>query len=354
VQRLTALSDALLSKAPAGARVSPESQIDHLIALFHPDGRNEVWINEPGFRAKMKVKRDVATGESVLRDDIADIAAMEPLGLVFPPDAGYVVLFSVGWRKGLAFDFSPLIPAEHFGPDASRSTGDVPTLLGGLYSYLLFRNRFILTDDEWGRFFAERWFPFAGLPAELIDRMTQHARDGWPLDRLLPSVLEAVRAALPKTKALVASGALFARHRKVLGDALNAFDRGEYQLAAAALYPRMEGLLREHHAIHGTGSPKPDALAGTATVRASDAPFSLLLPLRFKRYLTHVFFGGEDFSDPTKVTLATRHAIAHGVASDDVLDAKAAAVGVLLLQQLAYLLPGERLPEPPAPGEGEK
>ncbi len=341
IQRLDALSEALLSKAPAGTLVPPQSQIDHLVALLHLDGRVEVWVNEPGFRVKMKVKRDVAAGEPVMRDDIADIAAMEPNDFVFPHDAGYVVLFSVGWRKGLAFDFSPLVPAEQFPTGMARSTGDVPRLLGGLYTYLLFRNRFILTEEEWGRFFTERWFPFAGLPAELIDAMTQHARDGWPIDGLLPRVLAAIRSDLPKTRALVTSGPLFDRHRKILADALNAFERGEYQLAAGALYPRAEGLLREHHAIRGKGAAKPVALAGSATDRPSDPAYNLLLPLRFKRYLTDVFFEFEDFSDPTKVTRATRHAVAHGVASDDVLDAKAAALGVLLLQQLAYLLPSE-------------
>jgi hypothetical protein len=353
VQRLESLSNAFLAKAPPGARIQ-ESLIDHLIALLHLDGRVEVWVNEPGFRAKVRVKRDVAAGEPVMRDDVANIAALEPLGFVFPPDAGYVVLFSVGWRKGLAFDFSPLIPAEQFPAGTTRSTEDVPRLLGGLFTYLLFRNRFILTEDDWARLFAERWFPFAGLPADLIDRMTQHARDGWPLDGLLPNVLEAVRAALPKTKALVASGPLFGRHRKVLGDALKAFERGEYQLSAAAIYPRVEGLLREHHALHGVGAAKPHALVGTATDRPKDPPFSLLLPLRFQRYLTEVFFGFEDFSDPTKVTRATRHAVAHGVASDDVLDEKAAALGVLLLEQLAYLLPGDEVAENPVPGEPEE
>jgi hypothetical protein len=87
IARLDALSDAFLAKAPAGARLQ-ESQIDHLIALLHLDGRVEVWVNELGFRAKMKVTRNVAAGEPVLRDDVADIAAMEPLGVVFRPRPG--------------------------------------------------------------------------------------------------------------------------------------------------------------------------------------------------------------------------------------------------------------------------
>lgn len=68
----------------------------------------------------------------------------------------------------------------------------------------------------------------------------------------------------------------------------------------------------------------------------------MLLPLRFKEYLTEVFFGFEDFNaDPTQVKLVTRHAVAHGVASDELLDEKAAVIGVLLVQQLAYLLPSD-------------
>lgn len=339
VQRLEQISQVVLSNAPPSARVA-ESQIDHLVALFHLGGRVEVWINEPGFRAKAKVKRDVSAGEAVMRDDIADVAQLEPMGITFPRDAGYVVLFSVGWRKGLAFDFAPLIPAEQFAPGGPPTLGDVPTLLGGLYTYLLFRNRFIMTEDEWARFFTERWFPFVGLPAALIDEMTQRARDGWPLDEMLPKVVEAVRAGLPGLRALIAAAPLFERHRRILGDALNAFNRREYQLAAAAIYPLVEGVLREHHAIQGKGAPKPEALATTATTQASIPAHSLLLPFRFKSYLTDVFFGFEDFSDPTKVTRATRHAVSHGVASDELLDEKAATLGVLLLQQLAFLLPG--------------
>ncbi len=173
--------------------------------------------------------------------------------------------------------------------------------------------------------------------------MAHHAREGWPLDDLLPKILGAVRNDLPKVRALITSGPLFARHRKVLIDALEAFQRGEHALAAAAIYPRIEGILREHHAIRGTGKPGPAALAGSATRTAGSAGVSLLLPLRFEEYLTGVFFGSEDFSDPTQVTRVTRHAVAHGVASDDLLDEKAAVIGVLLIQQLAYLLPGDQV-----------
>lgn len=42
--------------------------------------------------------------ELVIMDDIVDITSAE-LGVEVPPDAGVVIVFSWGWRKGLFYDF---------------------------------------------------------------------------------------------------------------------------------------------------------------------------------------------------------------------------------------------------------
>jgi hypothetical protein len=341
--RLTEIWSALTPFAPSGSPIPLESQVDHIVAVMHPDRRVEVWINEVAFAIKAKCKRDVAAGEGVLRDDIVDVAEMVPVGVQIPTGCGFAIMFSVGWRKGLVYDFGPLLPRDQMPAELREALSGkdpvaVPRLLGGLYSYLQFRSRFVLTEEDWRRLLDERWFAFSGLPAGLLDEMIQHVRAGWRLDDLLPKISSAVRGNLPRTRAMVAGVRVFARHRRLIGDALSSFERGEHQLAAAALYPVVEGLLREHHAVYGAGKAKPEALAESATQDALGSQFSLLLPLRFKEYLTKVFFGPEDFSDPAQVTRATRHAVAHGVASDDVLAEKAAIIGVLLIEQLAYLL----------------
>ena len=86
-------------------------------------------------------------------------------------------------------------------------------------------------------------------------------------------------------------------------------------------------------------SSAPRSPAGP--LATGDAGGNGTLPRRW-RHLSGFFFGYEDFTDPTKVTRVTRHAVSHGVASDELLDAKAAAIGILVVQQLAYLLPGEQ------------
>lgn len=342
--RLMEISKAILAKAPPGVQVPKESQIDNMIALVHRDGGVNAWVNDVNFHAKAKVKRSVAAGEPVMADDLVDIAEMVPEGISFPDDAGYIVLISVGWRKGLVFDFSPVMPPEHLPREVlAQRPMPVTKMLAGMYTYLQYRNRFIMTEEDWNRFFASRWFPFTALPGEVVDEMVNHAREGWDIDDVLPRVLQAVKAQLPDLRKLVASSPMFQRHRKILSEALDAFERGEHALAVAAMYPRIEGILRERYALREPRKPNQADLASTPAIHTDAHPtFSLLLPARFSGYLSDFFFGYEDFTDPTKVTRVTRHAVSHGVASDQLLDAKAAAIGVLVIQQLAYLIPSEQ------------
>ena len=62
------------------------------------------------------------------------------------------------------------------------------------------------------------------------------------------------------------------------------------------------------------------------------------MPHRLGEYLEHVFFAPEDFVDPARVQNVTRHAVAHGVARDALLDEKASTLAILLIEQLGYLM----------------
>jgi hypothetical protein len=205
----------------------------------------------------------------VLFDDLADIAEMAPQGITIPENAGFIVMFSVGWRKALIFDFRPVLPSGTPRP------WNIRQLLGGLYAYLVSRNRFILTEHEWNLLFDLKWFPFAGLPTSIIDEMVEHARAGWSVDELQSKIVTAVKQDLPSLRKFVESGDIFSRHRKILLDALSAFERGEYALAVSALFPRIEGLLREHHAIRGTGKATFASISDTAAAAAHNRTIRL-------------------------------------------------------------------------------
>jgi hypothetical protein len=328
--RLEEVSRLLLMRLPTERRVR-ESQIDHLIAIFHRDGRVEVRINEPGFVASMRTKRPVILGELVLLENVADVDRFEPRGLSIPDDCGYLVIFSVGWQKALVFDF------EVLDPTVQVEARDVPSLLGAAYSYLTFRDRLALTDADWANLLAQRWFPFAGLSFALVEKMLAHLRSGWNVDELLPEIGACVRSGLPELRTAIQTDPLFDRHRDVLLPSFDAYDRGEYGLAVSGIYPRIEGLLRERVARTAAPSNKYPALAKSVAA-ATPHPQSALLPARFTHYLERVFFDHEDFSNPLNVVKVTRHAVAHGVIDPAALDEKAATLGVLVIHQLANLL----------------
>jgi hypothetical protein len=64
--------------------------------------------------------------------------------------------------------------------------------------------------------------------------------------------------------------------------------------------------------------------------------YSLLLPIRFSKYLQDVYFAGFDPNQPTPVS---RNSIAHGVADPQDYSLKASTIGLLTLDQIFYFLP---------------
>ncbi len=232
LDRLGSVSDLLLSKAPPSLGRIVEAQIEHLVALLHRDGLVEVWINEPAVLLKAKAKRNVAAGDPILVEDFAGIAEMKFAGIEIPDDVGFIVILSVGWRKALAFDFTPLHQA------AAATPRNLTHALAGLYSYLLFRNRFLLTTEDWDRLLAQGWFPFNALPFDLVEAMIHQLRAGWQVDELLPKFTASVRSRLPVLRGTIETSPLFERHRRLLLDALEAFEAGKYALAVNGIYPR--------------------------------------------------------------------------------------------------------------------
>ena len=113
---------------------SSPSTIDHLLILIYPDKKAKVFINELEFMLVVQTKRAItAKGQPVMFDDIADVRELALKGIEIPKNTGLVFLFSIGWRKGLYYDFSPLhggLPELEYKPEV---------LFGQLYAYLSFQ-----------------------------------------------------------------------------------------------------------------------------------------------------------------------------------------------------------------------
>lgn len=308
-----------------------ESSIDHILLVFHRDRRMDAYVNELSIRLGVRAKGAVNAGAPVFFESIADTLSLEFEGVRIPPDAGYLVLLSQGWRRGVLYDFSPL------GTEAQMRAGSVERELAALWTYLGFHARLSLTDQDWEALLASGWFPFIRLGEARIRRLVHHARACWDLDELLPELLADVRASIPAIRDLAQQQPLFEGHKLILDRAIERFEAEDYVSATGLLYPRIEGLLRSWQKLIDPGKPSADALARSVAADPTETrhPHSLLLPHRFEEYLRRVYFAHFSNEAPEGVG---RHTVGHGVAPEDDFGPKSAMLALLTMDQLAFML----------------
>jgi hypothetical protein len=334
VGRLEGLPRDVIAKLP-GAGFNLEATVDHLLAIIRPDRTATVYLNDLPYTLLGRAKRAVNAGDPVTLDHILDVTKIKLNGITVPPEAGVLAILSAGWRKGFYFDLAPL----HGG--RTPRTYDLESVLGQYYAYLNFQHFFSLSDAVWEAFFRQGWFPFIHLRQATLRTMIEWAKAGFALDERLgeisAEVKETVAAQLPSWK----TRPLFADHHGLIAAAYRKFVEEDFVSATAILFPRIEGVLRTHHfAAPAPANASQGNLVASIFARA-ELPghgYSLLLPVRFRRYLEEVFFASFDPANPVDLN---RNTVAHGVAPQSGYDRKAATVGFLILLQLVSLLPAE-------------
>ena len=162
------------------------SSVDHLLAIHWKDGKTTVYVNELEIQGAVRTARPVRKWQGMTKDDIADIVRLDP-GVDIPEDAGFTFVFSVGWRKGLFFDYGPILPNHEPRPYEVGST------LAQAYAHVLFQELFSITEDEWNYFLQGKWFPFVGLSNQTINSLISYARSGWDLDEKLDDIVATVK-----------------------------------------------------------------------------------------------------------------------------------------------------------------
>ena len=334
IKGLEDVSSMLLGKIPADRRPKP-SQIDHLLAVIHKDKKATLYINELQFKVLVSTKKAMKAsqvGQPVYVDDIADIHTLEFLGVEIPNDAGIFFIFSFEWRRGLFYDLTP------FQPDSNGLRDhDINHLLGRLYAYLMLQDRIKISEDVWEKMFVQDWFPFISLSSLLIEEMKGHAEAGWEIDDLLPKITGEVKQALDNWLEKWAEKSLYKEHIELIRTAAERFLASDHRSAISILYPRIEGLLRDYHRrSQGSGERQSqEQLVETAiqTDLSVDRPKLPLLPEKFKRYLSEVYFRKFDPNQPEGVS---RNTVSHGVAPVDAFSEKGSVIGFLILDQLLY------------------
>ncbi len=331
VARLEGLPDHILFRLPNG-QWPIQSQIDHMLVIIKPDNKAMVYINELKFVMKVRPSRNVTPGMPVGPNDIVDILAMDFQGVEIPAEAGVMVIFSRGWRKGFFFDLAPI------GPHPSPRTFDIKATLGHLYAYLTFQEKFAILEAEWDRLFAEKWFPFIGLDHATVLKMIAFIRQGWPIDDMVSDIVIEVKRKASGFLESWRRHRAFGGHLGILEKAVERFLADDPISCSGLLYSRIEGLLRSNYFASGeTVKPTAKNLAASAVKANVDRDYCLFLPKRFLAYLETVYFAS--FEPQDLHADISRNTVGHRVADVGQFDVRSAAIAILVTHQLFYCFP---------------
>ena len=332
IQRLEGIPAQILNLLPPEGSLAPAA-VHTLLAVMRRDGTATIYLNdEIQIVARALAKRSVKAGEPLRRDDIADLQEITLPGIEVPKSAGVVFLFSVGWRKGLFYDLAPIQRVR-----AESRKYDLGRVLAGLFSYLVFNDLFKLTEQDWERLFAVKLFPFQSLRQETVSALLGHLREGWDLLPVIDRIAEDVDDLLEKLPKQIEGNPILSPHLSFLLASAKHYRDGEFVSAISVLYPRIEGIMRSHHLATGAQSKPTPANLVTSVLKPTGESLGSLLPDRFGRFLTDVFFQEFDPVDPKGVS---RHTVSHGVASAEEYSRTGAMLGFLILSQLAFFLAG--------------
>ena len=344
IQRLEGLPSDILQRLPS--QILP-SQVDHMLAICRRDGKAQVCINKLELHAFARVTRSVEAGAAVTKDDLADVERFE-LGVQIPDDAGFLFVFSVGWRKGLFYDFGPI-----HGPDTQLRRYDVASALAQAYSHVLFQERFSISGTEWDSLSAAKWFPFVGLRNETINALLNHIRSGWDPDEKLDDIISEIKERITQMLDSWRNHFSFLPHIEILERAVERFQNDDFVSCTGLLFPRIEGILRTHHTSLGAQMrPSAGNLTQLAVAAKIGNEKSLLLPHRFDNYLRDVYFAG--FTPNAQNIDVSRHSVGHGLAAASKFNKKSAVLGILIVHQLFYFLENTRNQQTQDVGEADE
>lgn len=330
IKRLEGWPDYFLKLVPSQTPLKP-SYIDSLLVIISKNKTAKIYLNDAQVIAEMRVKGGCEKGEAITANRILDIGKMKFENATIPEDAGFIFVFSVGWRQGFIYDLEPLHQNEN-------REYDIEETLGSCYAYLLFQDRFKIDDNTWDSILSQKWFPFSYLDDNFIKKMISHAREGWEIDDLLPEIHDNVIDLLKKSSFSNSLSAHFEDHKDIINKAIERYLEGDYISCTSILFPRIEGVLRSFHKNEGYKS-KPNSKNLTKTVISHHQKRriyqSLLLPDKFQHYLENIYFA--NFSPGSNPDVG-RHSVAHGEARKDDFNLKSSTIAILVLSQLSLFM----------------
>jgi hypothetical protein len=305
------------------------STIDHCLVFLRRDQSATVYVNHLPVVLTCTIRRAVQSGEPVFRSDIAGIVEFKLDSVEVPPDAAVLFYFSVGWRRGLYFDFMPM---------QGEPLGNLERVFGEMYERLHFAELYSVPSNAWPQIFATGWFPFVHLVGgpfeELLGFLERDIVPAWEekiFARFDPTALETMVRDWRTVDSL-------REHLPFLEAGIERYLAGDYLSSISNLWPRVEGILR--FVYSGPGA-RPGQAKLLENMRETLEKKTLLphtfFPALFADYLLKFYY--RDFAlDGQEGADLTRHSHAHGVATAKDYDRKKALLGILIVHQLYYYL----------------
>jgi hypothetical protein len=320
-----------------------ESCVDRMLVCISREETHIYANNNLPMIARMRAKRNLKAGEATFRDDIAGIDRVEFPGVCPPSGCGFMLLVSVGWRRGMCFDLEPL--GSPVGKTTNEAFDRVKNFGGMVLAHLHFTERFLLSDEDWESVLQAGWFPFMFLPNYLWQELFVSIRNGWDLQPNEQKIHERWMGSCDDRLASWMANKHFKPHIDFLERAVEAYKKADWLTVVSVAAPRVEGLMRITVGAWGKQREVTDKLAGN--VKQQEHAKSLLFPDRLRQYLDTVFFGFTKFSDQDLPS--NRHTVTHGLVTADKLTRKEALTLLLLIDHVLYCMPlaEDAKPEPP-------
>jgi len=310
------------------------SAIDNCLIQISPD--NDIWVNVncPTIMEmvyKQIPKTGINKGDPITRENIADIRKINLPNIEFIPNYAKIYFFSIGWRRGIFVDFSPL--HENFEP----SDEQIETSLATCYAFLMFPEIVDIYPRIKDKLFEKGWFPFVRILGENFKHLANMLDNNLDIVEAEKKIVdsfdqEQLLSILDKWML----NPVFKEHDTFLIHGINEYLEGDLISSAHILYPRIEGLLRYIYAKNSGKDPKtPDLRANLKSELINKTgTTTLLLPLDFDDYLKDFYF--RNFSVPNQQIEISRHSIAHGVIQTEKITKTSIFQAIMILDQINY------------------
>lgn len=309
------------------------SMIRNFLIFRDKENHAEVYINFDTIASVVskRISKDgIRKGERVSSEDIGDIREISFPEITLRKDCGVIYFFTLGWRRGVYFDYLPL------QPDSTYQCQNLEMVFAAIHTVLLHPNLYRKYPKIKDAMFERGWFPFIRLLGWRINEIIEGLSNGFKLDKIEEKIVNSFDKEDINT---MYNGWLtkqnFKGQETFIRKAIDEYFEGDYISAIHILYPHIEGLMQQL-CFNGedVGKSKTIVHKLTETAKINCSGQNLFLPDEFEEYLNIIFFPKIDFS----TVPLTRHTVTHGIADGEKFTRVKAFQAILILDQMYFYL----------------